>query len=143
MVRKVPQRVGHGLERRGLALEGADVIEREALDIRAGARSIAPERNKLADLLDGESEVACASYEAQIVHVALGIDSITRLRANGLGDQTDTFIIADHLGRNTRGLGGLPDIHAVAPVVRGPRKRRRRNALATTNTLDNAIAPAA
>ena len=67
MVGKVPQRVGHGLERRSLALEGADVIEREALDICAGTRSIAPKAKKLADLFDGKSEVACASDEAQFV----------------------------------------------------------------------------
>ena len=46
--------VGHGLKLGGLSLERADVIEREALDVRAGARSIAPERDEFTDLLDRE-----------------------------------------------------------------------------------------
>ena len=61
-----------------------------------------------------------AADEAQRVHVGVGIDAVAVLAARRGRDQADALVVADHLGRDARGLGRLADVHAALRSAAAP-----------------------
>ena len=59
----------HRLDFCPLDLQLVDMAERQRLDVDARARTVSPERQELANLLDGETEIARAADEAQAMDV--------------------------------------------------------------------------
>lgn len=57
-LRQVEQAFAHVGQRLGLAAQFLGLGERERLDLGAGAVVIAPQRQELADLLDGKAQIA-------------------------------------------------------------------------------------
>ena len=77
-----------------------NVIERNRLHVLARALAILPQRHEIADLLHREAEIARAADEAQGVYIMIRIDPVSGFRADGLRDEADGLVIADHLGGN-------------------------------------------
>src|SRR3546814_4105676 len=83
-------------------LEPLDMCERESLDVGAGAASVGPEAQQLADLLHGKAKITRAPDEAQAVHVGVVIVAVARVLTRNLGDETRLLVITDHLWRDAR-----------------------------------------
>jgi hypothetical protein len=98
MLRQMFQRGGHLLQLSGLPLQDIDVVQRDALHVRAGTGPISPEGDEFRDLIDGEPEIAGAPDESERVYVACGVDPVTSLGPHGSWDQSNGLVVADHLG---------------------------------------------
>src|SRR3546814_11418421 len=96
-------------------LEPLDMCERESLDVGAGAASVGPEAQQLADLLHGKAKITRAPDEAQAVHVGVVIVAVARVLTRNLGDETHLLVITDHLWRDARYFRGAADVHASSP----------------------------
>src|SRR5690606_18210323 len=121
-------------------------------DVGAFARAVLPQADQGLDAVQRKPQVARAFYEAQRLHVLVGVLPVARIAARGGIDQSDALVVADHLGGNPGCAGRLAYIHHVrsfsrrpslAPRCAGALNPRSRKALPSTNTLDRAIAPAA
>jgi hypothetical protein len=55
--------------------------------------------------------------EAQRAKLLLAVLAIARFGARGLGEEADALVVANHLRRDTRRLGGLTDVHARLRLV--------------------------
>ena len=118
----------HRLELRDFLIELADMVLGDTPDVCAGAASIAPEAEKLRDLLHREAEIAGATDEPQCMNVICVVDSIAGIGTAGLGHEADRFVMADHLRRHAGLLSCLPDVHASSinlPMIGKSRGRYR------------------
>src|SRR5690606_13788150 len=68
------------------------------------------ELEQVAAILDAEPERAGAAQKGQHVHVAVAKAAIAIGAAQGL-HQPDIFVVADRLGRKSRKVGHISDIH--------------------------------
>src|SRR5690606_34470411 len=109
--------------------------EGEHLHLGAGALAVAPQPEKIADILDWKAEIAGIGDEAQAMDISIAIITIAAVAARRRRDQADLLIMADHPLRDAACLRGRTDIHSFI--------RLRRSALVTTLTDDKAIAAAA
>ena len=107
------------MSRRASALRSSSCTCSSAMRLTSalGAAAVAPQRQQLVHLLDRESQVARAAHETQRVQLVVAVDAVSRLGAQRRADQSDAFVVADHLGGNARGLGGLSDVHHVGSCV--------------------------
>ena len=112
----------------------------ERLDVAAGAAAVLPQRKQLTDFLDRESEVASAPDEAEGMDVALVLVAIAGVAPCRLRDQADALIVADHPLAYAGPLRCLADVHGSSLTLAAGRHRRKVSALATTLTLESAIA---
>src|SRR5687768_733713 len=101
---QVREREAHGLQLFDLRIEFGDVLESQTFDLCARAALVAPEVEKLADLVHREAKRSGAPYEPKRMHVCCGIDAIVPHRPRCLGDQLKGFVVANHLGRDARKL---------------------------------------
>src|SRR3546814_3798301 len=79
------KRPHHGFDLGHFFLEPLDMFERESLDVGAGAASVGPEAQQLADLLHGKAKITRAPDEAQAVHVGVVIVAVARVLTRNLG----------------------------------------------------------
>jgi len=84
---------------------------RQCSDLSAGAVLVAPELQELVDVIDREPQRSRFLYESQFVHIALVEHSVAARAPSGCAEQPPIFIVADHLGRNSRKLRRLSDPH--------------------------------
>src|SRR6185437_13407772 len=110
-----------------------EMPERQAPHIGARPALVAPERHQRRHLLDRESELPRLVDEAQRLDMPRVIEPVIAGRALRRLDQPLALIKPDGLGREPRRFRDLADIHWTL-------QRRRRSELATTLTLENAIA---
>ena len=151
VLRQVLERGGHVAQGFGLAFQFLHMLQRDALDV-ALARLRSRHSASSSFICSTENPRSRAAHETQRVQLVVAVDAVSRLGAQRRADQSDAFVVADHLGGNARGLGGLSDVHHVGScVVRRRAQARaacgrkvfRRSALPSTKTLDSAMAPAA
>src|SRR3546814_812142 len=89
---KRSQRADHRFDFRHLGLQGFDMAERQRLYIGAGPPPVAPKCEQLADLLDGEPQVARAPDEAQAVNVGIVVVAIAGVSPRCLWDKASVLI---------------------------------------------------
>lgn len=84
---------------------------------------------------------AGAANELERVQIPLLILPVARFGPGAVANQADLLVVADHLGRDTAGLGNCSDVH-VAFLLSNLTGRQRRSSKAfdTTLTLENAMA---
>lgn len=87
------------------------MIDDKRFDIGAGAILVLPKRQLLADFLQGKSKRAGRSYKAQIVQVAVGINTISAVISTGARQQAYAFVVTDHFAADAAGSRGFADIH--------------------------------
>ena len=142
-LRQTYQCVAHGDERLNSLIQIAQVTFRELLHLRTGALPVIPERQKLANLLQGEPEITGTADELQRVQIPLLILPVARFGPGAVANQADLLVVADHLGRDTAGLGNCSDVHVaflLSNLTGRQRQRRSSKAFDTTLTLENAMA---
>src|SRR5690606_33122143 len=127
-------------------------------DLGAGALAVIPQPQQYLDLLHRKAERPAALDEAQSVQVLVGVDAVAGKGAARWRDQSDRLVMADHLGADTAQSRGIAAIvqsicqcpgefrsrgvgHQFSSDARGVQRRSSR-VLATTLTLDSAIAAA-
>lgn len=84
--RQRSQRVGHLPKLHDPGLHLGDMGQGDRLHIRAGAVTVAPEFQQVANALNGKAEIARPADEAQPVQVGLVIVAIVALAPAGGGD---------------------------------------------------------
>ncbi len=104
-------------------LQILDVVQGDTLDVGAAPAAVAPELQQAIDLGDGESQIPRAPDEAQHVDVLFGVIPVACVRAASRWNQPDLLVVADHLGRYTRGLRRVTDVHVILLSVPSPPPR--------------------
>ena len=82
----------------------------ELFHLRTGALLVPPEREQDLDLLHLEAKVARPFYEPKSMQVSIGVKAIARESAAGGRDQTDAFVMPDHLCADASGSRCLADV---------------------------------
>ena len=107
---KIRQRSPHPLQLRDLGVELLDVFERQPLHVHAGAPAVVPQPQQRLDLLHREAQIPGPANEAQDMHVRIVVHPVSGTGTTGLRDKVVFLVVANHLGRDARHLGGLPDV---------------------------------
>ena len=120
------ERRGHLQHARDAPIQLVDVLLGQTLDVSTLARLVIPQPQQVRDLGHREAEVARTPDEMQPVNVVLGIGAVARIGAVSRRDQADLLVVADHFGRDLRGLGCFTDVHGVPPFSMSGIRRQRR-----------------
>ena len=110
MLQQVLQRALHRLHGIDARRQFVHVLLRDVFDLRAGAIAVAPQVHEFGNLGHREAQIARALDETQRVHVGLGVLTVATVGAVHLPQQTERFIVAQHLGGYTRKRGGGADV---------------------------------
>ena len=112
------------------------MLARHRAHILASALLVLPQGHQVLDLLKRKTQRPAAVNKLQHLHIARAVDAVAGVGALRRANQADRLVVANHLGRYARRRRGFTDIHALA----FGRQRVSSSALATTDTLDKAIA---
>jgi hypothetical protein len=96
----------HRVELRDLGLKRRNVPESHRLDVHTRARAVAPQGQKLGDLLHGEAEIARAADEAQRVDVCRRVFAVARHRPRRRGPPPPPGRRSPARPRTARGRAG-------------------------------------
>src|SRR5690606_15682467 len=105
------ERYAHLPEFAGLAFKLFDMLERHALDVRTRPTPVTPQGKQFRHFFDREAEITRSPDKTQRMHVLIGVIAITAIRPRRFHNQSDRFIVADHLRRNARCRSCLSDVH--------------------------------
>lgn len=108
---KMLQRVAHRMQGAFAFAQVGNSRRCERLDVGAGARPIAPERQEFTDLGDGKPEIAGTRDEAQTMDVVGRVVPILRVTADGARRQADLLIVAHHAWAEPCGSRCFADVH--------------------------------
>ena len=103
-VSEMPQGVDHCLHFIDLSFKTIDLLKCQAFYIGTMPCPVAPERQKLFDLLHRKAKVAGSAYEAQHPHFGAGLNSAPRHGPSCRSEVGNRLVVADHLGRDSAGL---------------------------------------
>nr|AAP49312.1 Uvs069 [uncultured bacterium] len=110
-VGEMEKRIPHGLHFGDFRLQLLDMMKRQGLHLGACPRLVVPKLQKPLRLLQRKAEAARPAHETQPVDAVRVIDPVIGSRAPRRRNQPDLLVIADHLGRNARGMRGFTDVH--------------------------------
>lgn len=102
------------------------------------ATGITVESQKVPTFFDTETQAARPRNEPEFVHVLVAIVAKAVAAPRGL-QKPDLFVLTDRLGRQTRALRGLSDVHQATSRF----SARKRSAFVITETDDKLMARAA
>lgn len=88
-----------------LALDVAKPPRRQIADLAAVPPPVSPQVQKLPNVLKGEAEIARAADETQFVHITQIVVAVVVCPARARSDQSNHFVVADHLRANAARLG--------------------------------------
>jgi hypothetical protein len=87
------------------------MVESHLAHVRIAAVAVAPQAQQIADLIEGEAQLARAADKPQPAHVICGIVPIAAFAPINAGDEINGFVVADHLGGDARRLCCVADVH--------------------------------
>ena len=99
-----------------------DMALRQRAHLLACPRAVAPERQQVADLLDGKAERTGAVDEAQFLDLAGPVVAVVVCPAACDGDQPDALVVPDRLCRHAGLRGRLADVHRTVLRIRIPHR---------------------
>ncbi|KKJ02041.1 hypothetical protein XF14_35665 [Burkholderia gladioli] len=105
------QRIAHIGQFGDAFIELRYVLERDHLHLCACSRTVLPERQKLAHIVNKKTKATRLPDEFQQVDLVAAVSAITRVSTLDRLDQADTFVITNHLCADARCARGFTDIH--------------------------------
>jgi hypothetical protein len=115
MIGKVRERIAHFGQFGNTPVEIRHMLESDRFDFRTGARPVMPQREQSPDIVDQEAKAPRLPDKAQRMNLLRPINAVAGRGPRGGCEQTDTFVVANHLRRDTRRAGRFTNVHHTAP----------------------------